>query len=304
MSKNKGGNGIMSALPFLAPSLFGFILISLVPIVLSFGISFTSWSGIKGLQVFSADFWSDNFVGIENYKKILSGSEFWESLSHIGYFIILYIPLMLVTAMGIATLLNTNHKGTGFYRILFYIPVLTSWVAGALVWKWVLDPQFGVVNDILLRFGIDGPAWLQDKTWAMPGIVLASVWKDMGFYGLIFLGGLKNINPKLYESAQIDGAKKVQTFFKITLPMLTPMIFFALIISIINSFMIFPQVMIMTDAGPYGATQVIVERIYKYGFSYYKMGYASALSWLLFIIVFALTYVQQKMQKQWVNYDV
>ena len=210
---------------------------------------------------------------------------------------------MLCTSLGIAMLLNKKHKGTSFYRILFYIPVLTSWVAGALIWKWVLDPQYGIVNDILLKFGVEGPAWLQDKNWAMPGIVLASVWKDMGFYGLIFLGGLKSINPKHYESAQIDGAKKIQVFFKITLPMLSPMIFFALIISVINSFMIFPQVMIMTNAGPYGATQVIVERIYKYGFSYYKMGYASALSWLLFIIVFTLTYLQQKMQKQWVNYD-
>lgn len=296
-------NPILAASSFLAPSLIGFLLIAAVPFALSFAISFTSWSGIKGLEIFSADFWQSHFVGLENYQKILKSKEFWVSLLHVGQYIILYIPLMLATSLGIAILLNKPRKGTAFFRLLFYIPVLTSWVAGAIIWKWVLDPQYGILNDILTRIGLQGPAWLQDANWAMAGIVLASVWKDMGFYGLIFLGGLKNISAQYYEAAELDGAGRVQRFLKITLPMLTPMVFFVLIISLINSFMLFPQVMIMTNAGPAGATQVIVERIYKYGFSYYKMGYASALSWLLFLIVFLFTYLQQKLQKKWVNYD-
>lgn len=302
--RKHNSKGLLTAAPFLAPSMVGFLIISAIPIILSFVISFTSWSGLKVLNIFSAEFWQQNFVGVENYQKILDSKEFWNSLLHVGYYIILYIPLMLIASIGVASLLNKERKGTAFFRVLFYIPVLTSWVAGALIWKWALDPQFGIINDILAKIGIQGPAWLQDKDWAMPGIVLASVWKDMGFYGLIFLGGLKNINPVYYEAAQIDGAGRMQRFFKITLPMLTPMIFFVLVISLINSFMLFPQVMVMTnDAGPYGATQVIVERIYKYGFRYFKMGYASALSWLLFAIVFVLTYIQQKAQKKWVNYD-
>jgi len=302
--QKKRNNNLLVAAPFLAPSMIGFLVIAAIPFALSFAISFTSWSGIKGLHILTADFWQNNFVGIDNYAKILKSNEFWVSLLHVGYYMILYIPLMLVTSLAIAMLLNKPRKGTAFFRLLFYIPVLTSWVAGAIIWKWVLDPQYGILNDILARIGISGPAWLQDRNWAMVGIVLASVWKDMGFYGLIFLGGLKNINAQYYEAAQLDGAGKMQSFWKITLPMLTPMVFFVLIISLINSFMLFPQVMIMTNAGPAGATQVIVERIYKYGFSYYKMGYASALSWLLFLIVFLFTYLQQRLQKKWVNYDV
>lgn len=296
--------GFLRALPFLAPSMAGFLLLYAVPFILSFAISLTSWSGIKKLDFLSIELWEKNFVGFQNYQNILASEEFWKALLHVGYFIVLYIPFMLVASLGIAVLLNTQWKGIALYRVLFYIPVLTSWVAGALIWKWVLDPQFGVVNDLLAKIGIHGPAWLQDENWAMPGIVLASVWKDMGFYGLIFLGGLKSINPEYYEAAQMDGAGRVQRFFRITLPMLTPMIFFVLVISLINAFMLFPQVMIMTDAGPHGATQVIVERIYKYGFRYYEMGYASALSWLLFAIVFVFTYIQQKLQKKWVIYNV
>ena len=301
--RGKRPGKFLAAAPFLAPSMAGFLLLSAIPILFSLAISLTSWSGLKGLNVFSAEFWQDNFVGFDNYSKILSGKEFWDSLLHVGQYIIMYIPLMLVASIGIASLLNKQRKGTAFFRLLFYIPVLTSWVAGAIIWRWALDPQYGIINDILNGIGIHGPAWLQDAQWAMFGIVLASVWKDMGFYGLIFLGGLKNINPEYYEAAQMDGAAKVQRFFRITLPMLTPMIFFALVIALINSFMLFPQVMIMTGGGPYGTTRVIVERIYSYGFTFYKMGYASALSWLLFIIVFTLTYLQQKLQKKWVNYD-
>ncbi len=301
--RNNRNNHSLAASAFLAPSMVGFLLIAAIPFALSFAISFTSWSGIKGLNLFSPAFWQENFIGFENYAKILKSKEFWVSLLHVGQYMVLYIPLMLVSSLGIAVLLNKPRKGTAFYRLLFYIPVLTSWVAGAIIWKWVLDPQYGILNDILARIGISGPAWLQDPKWAMFGIVLASVWKDMGFYGLIFLGGLKNINPIYYEAAHLDGAGRFQSFLKITLPMLTPMVFFVLIISLINSFMLFPQVMIMTNAGPAGATQVIVERIYKYGFSYYKMGYASALSWLLFLIVFLFTYLQQRLQKKWVNYD-
>lgn len=291
-------------MPFLAPNMIGFLILYAVPIILSFAISFTSWSGIKKLDFLSIESWGKNFVGFQNYKNILVSEEFWQSLLHVGYFIVLYIPLMLVASLGIAALLNKPRKGIALYRVLFYIPVLASWVAGALIWRWVLDPQFGVVNELLAKIGIHGPAWLQNENWAMPGIVLASVWKDMGFYGLIFLGGLKSINPEYNESAQIDGAGRVQIFFRITLPMLTPVIFFVLVISLINSFMLFPQVLIMTEGGPHGATQVILERIYTYGFKYYKMGYASALSWLLFVIVFVLTYIQQKLQKKWVIYDV
>jgi len=301
--KNKYKDNL-SAAPFLLPSLSGFVLLSLIPIVLTFLISLTSWSGLQSLSVFSSAFWQENFIGLDNFKEILKSEEFWRVLKNTSYFLVIYLPLMFMGSLGIALLLNKPYKGSKFLRILYYIPVLTSWIAGALIWKWVLSPQYGILNNILEIFGINGPGWLLDEKWAMPGIVLASVWKDIGFYGLILLGGLKAINPVYYEVAQIDGASKAKQFFKIVLPLLSPSIFFILIISLINGFQIFPQVMIMTtDAGPNGATQVFVERIYKYGFRYYEMGYASALSWILFIIVFIFTTIQQKLEKKWVNYD-
>ena len=222
---------------------------------------------------------------------------------HTLYYIVLYIPLVFVTSMGIALLLHKNKKGTAVFRVLYYIPVLTSWVAASLIWKWVLSPQYGILNQILAVIGIKGPGWLTNEVWAMPGIVLASVWKDMGFFGLFLLSGLSAIDPTYYEAARVDGANKGIIFFKVTLPLVTPSIFFCLVMSLINAFQLFPQVQIMTGGGPNGVTQVMVERIYTYGFSYFRMGYASAYSWLLFVIILILTMLQMKLQNGWVHYE-
>lgn len=301
MAGNRNRMKWLTIVLFLLPSCAGLLLFSLIPIGYSFVISLTDWNGLNRWNLAEG---VPNFIGISNYAEILGGPEFWRVLGNTVYFIVLYIPLILVFSIIVATLLNQAYRGISAYRVLFYIPVLTSWVAGALIWKWLLSPEYGPINDILSWFGIQGPAWLQSTTWAMPGIVFASIWKDMGFFGLILLGGLQAINPTYYEAAQMDGAGVWRRFVSITLPLLTPTLFFVIIISIINSFQLFPQVMIMTnDAGPQGATQVMVERIYKYSFSYFKMGYASAFSWLLFIIIFAMTYVQLKLQKRWVHYD-
>lgn len=290
------------AFPFLLPSLTGMLVFYLIPIMISVLLSLTDWDGLAKLTI--NGFFREHFIGMDNYKSILTGGEFYSVLGNTCYYIILYIPLMLLASLGIATLLNKGYKGTGIYRVLYYIPVLTSWVAGALIWKWVLSPQYGIMNNLLSLVGITGPDWLQDELWAMPAIVLASVWKDMGFFGLILLSGLQGIDKGYYEAARVDGAGKWKQFVKITLPLLTPSIFFVLVIALINSFQLFPQVMIMTkDAGPNGATQVMVERIYKYGFRYFKMGYAAAFSWILFIIIFILTSIQMKLQKGWVHYD-
>ncbi len=291
---------------FLFPSLAGILFFSMVPILTSLMLSLTQWNGLKKINLFGglSDFLKEEFIGAANFINILAGEEFWRVLRNTCYFIILYIPLILIASIIVATLLNTDIKGITGYRVLYYIPVLTSWVAGALIWKWVLSPEYGAVNDILRLIGIEGPGWLQDKNWAMPGIVLASIWKDAGFFGLILLGGMQGINPTYYEAAEIDGARWWKRLTAITLPLLSPVTFFIIIICIINSFQLFPQVMVMTaDAGPHGATQVIVERIYKYAFKYFKMGYAAAFSWILFAIIFFFTLIQMKLQERWVHYD-
>lgn len=291
---------VVLALPFMLPSFIGMLVFSLCPVLIAIFLSFTDWNGLEKLNVQT---FIEHFVGLNNYKSILSSSEFWTVLLHTLYYIVLYIPLVFIASLGIALLLNKKKKGTMVFRVLYYIPVLTSWVAASLIWKWVLSPKYGIFNQILEIFGIKGPGWLTSEVWAMPGIVLASVWKDMGFFGLFLLSGLSAIDPTYYEAAKVDGASKIVSFFKVTLPLLTPSIFFCLIMSLINAFQLFPQVQIMTEGGPNGATQVMVERIYTYGFSYFKMGYASAYSWLLFLIIFVLTMMQMKLQNGWVHYE-
>ena len=233
----------------------------------------------------------------------MSSAEFWRTLGNTAEYIILYIPLMLAASLLVATLLSQTRRGIGFFRVVYYIPVLTSWVAASLIWKTVLSPQYGALNGILSIFGIQGPGWLTDEKWAMPAIVLVSVWKDMGFFGLILLSGVVGINKTYYEAADLDGANGWVKFIRITLPLLTPSIFYVLIVGMINAFQLFPQIMIMTGGGPNGATQVMVERIYNYGFRYYRMGYASAFSWILFAIIMVFTAIQMKGQERWVHYD-
>lgn len=296
-----GRTGLLTATPFLVPSLIGFAIFYFAPMIISIFISLTDWNGLD--RLFADGFVRKHFIGVGNYRDILASPEFWKVLKNTFTYIVLYIPLMLIVSIAVASLLSQKRRAVGAFRVIYYIPVLTSWVAASLIWKSILAPQYGAMNNILAVFGIDGPGWLLDEKWAMPAIVLVSVWKDMGFFGLILLSGMVGINRSYYEAAAIDGAGAWARFTKITLPLLTPSIFYVLIVSLINSFQLFPQVMIMTEGGPNGATQVMVERIYNYGFRYFKMGYASAFSWILFVIILIFTVVQMRGEKRWVNYD-
>lgn len=300
MTTNKRIAKWITIIVFLLPACTGLLIFSVIPIFYSMVISITNWNGLNAWDLGAG---VPAFTGMENFRDLILGEEFWRTLRNTAYYIVLYIPLMMIVSIGAAVLLNNTFKGMGVYRVLFFIPVLTSWVAGALIWKWLLSKDYGPVNQILSFIGIEGPAWLQDPTWAMPGIVLASLWKDMGFFSLIMLGGIQAINPTYYESAQIDGASFWRKFAHITLPLMSPILLFVMIISVINSFQLFPQVMIMTDAGPYGSTQVMVERIYKYAFEFFQMGYAAAFSWVLFVIIFFFTIIQLILQKKWVHYE-
>ena len=299
--RRRNERSFLSASPFLTASLIGFAIFYFAPMVISVVISLTDWNGLD--RLLAPGFMAEHFIGLDNYKAILTGTEFWKVLKNTLVYIVLYIPLMLMVSTAIAALLSRQRRGVGAFRVLYYIPVLTSWVAASLIWKSLLSPQYGAMNGILAFFGMEGPGWLTDEKWAMPAIVLVSVWKDMGFFGLILLSGMVGIDRTYYEAAEIDGAGPWTRFLKITLPLLTPALFYVLIVSLINSFQLFPQIMIMTDGGPNGATQVMVERIYKYGFRYYRMGYASAFSWILFIVIMICTAVQMRGQKRWVNYD-
>lgn len=303
-ANRRGGpkkDGLFTAAPFLLPSLLGLLVFSLLPLLVSALISFTDWNGLD--QLLAPDFLQEHFIGLENYKSILSGAELWKVLGNTGAYIIMYIPLMLAASLLEAYLLSSTRRGVSAFRVVYYLPVLTSWVAASLIWTSVLSPQYGAMNNLLALFGIQGPGWLLDEKWAMAAIVLVSVWKDAGFFGLILLSGMVGINKSYYEAASLDGAGAWKKFWRITVPLMSPAIFYVLIVALINAFQLFPQVMIMTDGGPNGATQVMVERIYRYGFRYFRMGYAAAFSWILFVIIMACTAIQMKAQKRWVNYD-
>lgn len=220
--KGPGQEGLITASPFLMPSLIGLLVFSLLPLLISAFISLTDWNGLD--QLTAPGFFQEHFIGLDNYKAILSSPEFWGVLWNTFRYIIMYIPLMLVASLGVAYLLSRQRPGVTAFRIIYYIPVLTSWVAASMIWKSMLSPEYGAVNNILAVFGIQGPGWLLDEAWAMPAIVLVSVWKDMGFFGLILLSGMVGINKSYYEAASLDGAGSWQKFWKITLPLMTPAI--------------------------------------------------------------------------------
>ena len=222
--KGPGQEGLITASPFLMPSLIGLLVFSLLPLLISAFISLTDWNGLD--QLTAPGFFQEHFIGLDNYKAILSSPEFWGVLWNTFRYIIMYIPLMLVASLGVAYLLSRQRPGVTAFRIIYYIPVLTSWVAASMIWKSMLSPEYGAVNNILAVFGIQGPGWLLDEAWAMPAIVLVSVWKDMGFFGLILLSGMVGINKSYYEAASLDGAGSWQKFWKITLPLMTPAIFY------------------------------------------------------------------------------
>lgn len=277
---------------FLLPNLIGFILFTGIPIIYSFVLSFTEWNLIT----------TPRFIGLANYKTLLKDEEFWLALKNTLRFIVGYLPLVMSISLGIALMLNKKIKMKTFFRGAYFLPVVTSWVAVSLIWKWLLNPVYGLVNYGLSLIGINGPAWLQDPKWAMAGIILTSVWKDIGFIMVLYLAGLQEISKSYYEAADIDGAGSFQKFWHITLPMLAPTTFFVFVISLINSFQVFDQILIMTNGGPVGATTVLVQQIYNNAFRYFKMGYAASISWVLFLLVFAVTYIQIKLQKRWVDY--
>ncbi|MCQ2457687.1 MAG: sugar ABC transporter permease [Clostridia bacterium] len=279
---------------FLAPSMIGLIVFCLIPMISSLVYSFMDYDLLEGNMT---------YIGFRNFERILTGREFPKVLVHTLTYLGLYLPLILITSVSEALILNKSFRGRGIFRAVFYTPVITSWVAAAVVWTWVLSGKYGLLNQLLAAVGITGPSWLNSPDWAMPGVVIAAVWKDTGYYALMVLAALKSIDPTYYEAASIDGASSWRRFRSITLPLLSPTLFLLIVINVIYGLQVFDSVLIMTNGGPGGATSVFLERIYKYAFKQYKMGMASAYSWLLFIMIFVLTVIQFRLQKKWVNYD-
>jgi multiple sugar transport system permease protein len=274
---------------FLGPSVLGMTVFVLGPILVSFALAFARWDLLT----------PPSFVFLQNFATLLNDPEFWAALRHTVTFVVGYVAPVMLLGLFVAVALNTRVPARSFLRALYFLPVVSSWVAVALVWKWLLNPSYGLVNNALAGLGITGPAWLFDPAWAMPAVILTSLWKDVGFVMTILLAGLQNIPAEILEAASIDGATGSQRLWHVVVPLLAPSLFFALTISLINAFQVFDQVYVMTGGGPAGSTSVLIERIVKNAFSYSQMGYAAAMSWVLFALVFAVSYALSRARSRW-----
>jgi multiple sugar transport system permease protein len=280
---------------WIAPWVIGFLIFSLGPIIASAYLSFTQYK-IGG---------SPEWIGLENYRQaFFIDKQFWPSLGRTVYYSVALVVLGLTFSLLAAILLNQNIRGRAFYRALYYLPSLTPVVALAILWRWLLQPQVGLVNTMLYQVGITGPGWLTDRTWAIPALILIALWASIGGGRMIiFLAGLQGVPKELYESAEIDGANAIQRFFSITLPLISPVILFNLILGVIGSFSVFSVAYIATEGGPNYATWFYMLHLYYNAFSYFQMGYASALAWIFFVIIFILSFIQIKLSKRWVYYE-
>lgn len=287
---------------FLLPSFVGLIGFILVPLLITIVMSTTDYDVLEHTlpKILAGN--GPDFVGADNYIRLLTSGDMWEAFSHTLYYMALYIPPVIVLAIFLAVLLNRKFAGARIYRTIFYLPVVSSWVAVSVVWLVFLNGKFGLMNTLLGLVGIDGPAWVTDRKWVFPGIAMTAVWKDVGYYTLIFLAGLKSIDQTYYEAARVDGSNRWQEFSKITLPLLTPSIFLVVVMLIIGSFQVFESVAIM-GASLRSATTVVITSIYNMAFRTYRMGDAMAMSVILFIVLVGVTLVQFGLQKRWVYYD-
>lgn len=280
---------------WISPWIIGFLVFSLGPIIASAYLSFTEYK-IGG---------SPNWIGLENYRQaFFVDRQFWPSLWRTVYYSVVLVILGVSLSLGAAVLLNQNIRGRAFYRALYYLPSLTPVVALAILWRWLLQPQVGMVNSLLYQVGITGPGWLTDRNWAIPALIMIGLWASIGGGRMIiFLAGLQGVPKELHESAEIDGANAFRRFFSITLPMISPVILFNLILSVIGSFSVFAVSYIATEGGPNYATWFYMLHLYYNAFSYFQMGYASALAWIFFIIIFILSFIQIKLSNRWVYYE-
>jgi multiple sugar transport system permease protein len=275
----------------ISPWLVGFILFTAGPMLISLWASFTDW------DLLTDPLW----VGLDNYRNLATDPLFIQSIKVTIAYTAAYVPLELVGGLFLALLVRPRFKGIGVFRTIFYLPTVFSGVAFVVVWLWMLNPNGGLINLALSWFGIEGPRWLLDPKYALWSLVLMSFW-GWGRSMALYLGGINNIPGELYEAAAMDGAGSFRQFYKITLPLLSPIIFFNLVLSVIATFQSFTNAFVATNGGPLDSTLFLVLYIYRQAFEFFNMGYAAALAWVLFFIILMLTLLLLRSQKFWVFY--
>lgn len=294
MSRMSRHNLVLGLL-FISPWLIGFFLLTLYPILASAYFSLTNYDVVS----------TPKFIGLSNYVDLLTKNPlFWQAVRNTLYYAVIAIPLNIGIAISVALLLNLNVRGRSIYRTIFFLPSIVPDIAAAMLWAWILNPQFGLANQILKAIGLPTIGWLTDPNWSKPSLILINAWAFGGSV-VIFLAALQDIPRHLYEAAELDGANAWVRTWSITLPMLTPVIFFNLINGIIGAFQYFTNAYVLTggQGGPAGSTTFYSLLLYRNAFSYFKMGYASAMAWILFAAVFVLTMVLFRSSGRWVFYE-
>lgn len=278
---------------FLAPAISAIFIFFFLPVLAALMISFTDF------DIYTLGDWSTlRFVGLKNYIKLIDDPLFWQALQNTFYYVVAAAPLSITISLGAALLLNSKLiKFKGIFRLSYFMPVVTTLVAVAIVWRFIYHPKFGILNYILSLVGVNPIDWLGDPAWAMPSIIIMSVWKNFGYNMIIFIAGLQNIPEDLYEAADIEGANGWQKFKSITLPMLAPTTLFVTLITMIGFFQIFAEPYVMTQGGPLNKTLTIVQYMYQEGFRWWNMGYSASIAFVLFFIIFIGTMIQLKIQK-------
>ncbi|MCC9075225.1 sugar ABC transporter permease [Litorilinea aerophila] len=277
---------------FISPWLIHFLGLIAFAMIFSFGISLTKTDLLTGFT----------FVGFDNYVRMWNDPLFWKSFRVTAYYTFVLVPANVVVALAIAILMNQKVAFIGLWRVVYYLPSVVSGVAVALLWGYVLNPRFGLLNAGLAAIGIEGPRWLYSEEWAVPGFILMGLWGAGGAM-ILYLAGLQGIPTSLYEAAEIDGANSWHRFWNVTIPLLTPTIYFNVLISIIASFQVFTQAYILTSGGPNNATLTQVLYLYRKGFQDFQFGYASALAWALFLIILVFTVLVVRTSESWVYYE-
>ena len=287
--KNLINSDKFSSIFFLSPAVLGSFIFIVIPIFFSFYLSFTNWDLLSKIE----------FVGLTNYINLFKSKEFYFILTNTIYYALITTILGVIIPLILANIINTKIRGTEIFKTIYFLPFITPMVVIAIVWAWIFDPNNGLLN-YLLKTHIN---WLLEPNWAMLCIIIVSVWKLIGYNMVIFLAGLSAISNSLYEAAKIDGASVIKCFFNITIPQLSPTIFFVIIITTISSFQVFDLIYLMTQGRPLNSTNVLVYELYQSAFEHFEIGKASAIAYILFIVIFILTIIQWNLKSKWVNED-
>jgi multiple sugar transport system permease protein len=283
---------LAKGLAFLSPWMVGFLAFTLLPIALAFYYSFCEFSLLK----------SPMFIGSDNYRELMRDEVFWISMRNTIYYASMALPMGLLVSLGLAMLLNVKIPGQAIFRTIIFLPSLVPIVASAMLWLWLFNARLGLINTALAKLHLVGPGWLTDPSWAMPALVLMSLW-GVGYTVVIYLAGLQDVPKELYEAAELDGAGLWGRLWHVTLPMLSPVIFFNLIMAIIGVIQVFDVPYIMTQGGPARATYFVTMYLRDRAFTDLRMGYASAIAWMMFVLVLALTGVAFWTSSRWVHYE-